>query len=183
MRKLKLQTQVSVDGFMAGPNGEMDWMLMNWSEDLVQYVTAFTEPIDTIVMGRKLAEGFIPYWNSNPDQPGASTFNNSKKVVFTRTLDKHEWPNTELAKGDLTETINQLKAEDGGDIVVYGGSNFVSNLIENNLIDEYHLFLNPTLAGNGLPIFKSEAAKRGLKLVKTTPTECGIVVLHYAPEK
>ncbi|MCC6412607.1 MAG: dihydrofolate reductase family protein, partial [Saprospiraceae bacterium] len=62
MRKLKLQVQTSIDGFIAGPNGEMDWVNQNWGDDINAYVTAITEPVDTILLGRKLAEGFIPYW-------------------------------------------------------------------------------------------------------------------------
>ena len=72
MRKLKLQVQMSIDGFIAGPNGEMDWMNVNWGDDINNYVANITEPIDTIVLGRKLAEGFIPYWAgvaANPDNP------------------------------------------------------------------------------------------------------------------
>ena len=74
MRKLKLQMQQTVNGFVGGPNGEMDWMDMNWGDDINQYVTALTEPVDTIVMGRKLAEGFIPYWADAAAQPGAPDF-------------------------------------------------------------------------------------------------------------
>ena len=83
MRKLKLQVQISVDGFIAGPNGEMDWMEWNWDEELKKYIGEITEPVDTIVLGRKLAEGFIPYWAgvaANPDDP-----ENSAGKKFTDT--------------------------------------------------------------------------------------------------
>jgi dihydrofolate reductase len=180
MRKLKLQVQMSVDGYIAGPAGEMDWMVWDWDDQLKEYVKALTEPIDCILLGRKLAQGFIPYWAAHPEQEGADIFNHAKKVVFTKTLDQSEWDNTVLAKGDLAEEINTLKNQEGKDLIAYGGGNFVSSLIKAGLIDEFHLFINPTILGNGMPIFKERDNKQNLTLVKSTPFSCGIVVLHYA---
>ena len=79
MRKVKLQMQVSIDGFVAGPNGEMDWMVWDWDDALKDYVTRLTEPVDTIVLGRVLAQGFIPYWAADPQREGAEKINSSKK--------------------------------------------------------------------------------------------------------
>lgn len=183
MRKLKLQVQMSVDGFIAGANGEMDWTVWNWDDKLKKYVGDITEPVDCIVLGRKLAQGFIPYWASNPQQEGADTFNSAAKVVFTKTLDQSEWDNTVLAKGDLADEITKLKRQEGKDIIAYGGATFVSALIKEGLIDELHLFINPTAIGNGMPIFKELASKQNLTLVKATAFECGIVVLHYEPKR
>jgi len=108
---------MSVDGYIAGTNGEMDWMVGNWDEELKQYVKEITAPVDCIVLGRKLAQGFIPYWASNPEQEGADTINRLKKVVFTKTLDKSAWDNTILAKGDLVDEITALKKQAGKDII------------------------------------------------------------------
>ncbi len=181
MRKLKLQVQISIDGFIAGPNGEMDWMEWNWDDKLKKYVSDLTENIDCIVLGRKLAQGFIPHWAAKPDYEDGwfvGKMNDSEKVVFTKTLEQSEWKNTVLAKGDLAEEIAKLKNQKGKDIIVYGGGNFVSSLIEQNLIDELHLFINPTAIGNGMSIFKE---KTNLKLIKSTAFSCGIVVLKYQP--
>ena len=151
---------MTLDGFMGGPAGEMDWMNMDWDDELNQYVQALTDPVDTIVLGRKLAEGFIPYWASvaaNPEDPQVAAgkkFTDTSKVVFTRTLDESAWSNTVLAKGDLAAEINSLKNKDGGDIIAYGGATFVASLIEQGLIDEYHLFINPTAIGNEISPFK-----------------------------
>lgn len=87
-----------------------------------------TEPVDCIVLGRKLAQDFIPYWASNPEEEGANKFINTKKVVFTKTLDRSEWDNTVLAKGDLVDEITKLKKQDGKEIIAYGGATFVSAL-------------------------------------------------------
>lgn len=186
MRKLKLQMQLSLDGFVAGPIGEMDWMVWNWDEALLKYVADLTEPVDCIVLGRVLAQGFIPHWdtlaaNTETAQDFEKKMSDTPKVVFTKTLESNEWSNTTLAKGNLVEEINALKNQSGQDIIAYGGANFVSDLIKHNLIDEYHLFINPTLLGNGMPIFKSLEDKLNLKLVESKGFECGIVVLHYVP--
>jgi dihydrofolate reductase len=183
MRKLKLQVQMSVDGYFAGPNGEMDWTARDWDDELKKYVTEITEPIDCIVLGRKLAQGFIPHWASHPEQEGADKFNSTKKVVFTKTLEKSEWDDTVLAKGDLVEEITKLKKQKGKDIIAYGGAAFVSALIKHGLIDEFHLFINPAAIGNGMTIFKGLDGKQDLTLVRSTSFDCGIVVLHYEPKR
>jgi len=188
MRKLKLQVQMTVDGYIAGLNGEMDFMAWNWDDELKQYVKDITEPVDCIILGRKLAEGFIPYWATvaaNPDNPeftAGKKFTDTHKVVFTKTLDKSEWDNTVLAKGDLVDEITKLKKQDGKDIIAYGGATFVSALIKQGLIDEFHLFINPTAIGNGMTIFKELDNKQNLTLKKSLAFTCGIVLLCYEPE-
>jgi dihydrofolate reductase len=184
MRKLKLQVQISINGFIAGPNGEMDWLTWNHDTELLKFITALTDSCDTIILGRKLAEGFIPYWaniagnKEDPQYSFGKIMHDYHKVVFTKTLAKSDWPNTVLANGDLVEEINKLKNQDGKDIVVYGGADFVSNLIENNLIDELNLFVNPVAIGDGMAIFK---AKKDFTLLKSSPFSCGINVLTYKP--
>lgn len=186
MRKLKLQVQISVDGFVAGPYGEMDWLVWDWDEALKQYVSALTEPVDTIILGRKLAEGFIPHWTAQLDDPetaddSARKFVETPKVVFTHTLHDSQWANTRLAKGDLVEEITRIKNQDGGDIFAYGGGSFVTSLIGEGLIDEYHLFVNPVLLGDGMTIFTEARYKQDLVLMQSIPFACGIVLLHYEP--
>jgi dihydrofolate reductase len=186
MRKLKLQVQMTVDGFIAGPNGEMDWMTWNWDENLKTYVGELTEPVDCIVLGRKLAQGFIPHWAAvaanaeDPQHEAGQKFTETLKVIVTRTLDSTcDWNNTVLAKGDLVDEITKLKSQQGRDIIAYGGATFVSALIKNRLLDDYHLFINPAVIGKGLTIFSELENKQDLTLVKATPFRCGIVVLHY----
>jgi dihydrofolate reductase len=179
MRKLKLQVQITVDGFIAGPNGEMDWLTFDWDDALKNYVSALTEPVDCIVLGRKLAQGFIPHWAANPQLEGAQKINETSKVVFTKTIDDADWTNTTLAKGDLAAEINALKEQDGQDIIAYGGGTFVSALVKHELIDEFHLFVNPVIIGNGMPIFSEVTSKQALTLVSVKSFSCGIVVLHY----
>lgn len=193
MRKLKLQIQITLDGFIAGPIGEMDWMVWNWDEELKQYVTDITEPVDCIVLGRKLAEGFIPHWakvaanTDDSENVAGRKYTNTKKIVFSKTLNKSDaiiktWNNTYLAKGDLVEEINQLKAQKGKDIIAYGGANFVSQLVKYGLIDEFHLFVNPVAIGKGMTIFSELESMQNLILLESTKFNCGIVVLKYKPK-
>lgn len=182
MRKLKLQVQISVDGYISGKNGEMDWMTLDWSNDIKKYVTEITESIDCIILGRKLAQGFIPHWAANPegeDTLAIDKMNQTKKIIFTKTLDKVEWDNTTLAKGDLIDEITKLKHQDGKDIIVYGGATFVSSLIKAGLIDEFNLFVNPVALGNGRTIFGGLDTTQNFTLKKSIAFECGIALLVY----
>ena len=188
MRKLKLQMQISVDGFAAGPNSEMDWMEWNWDDQLKNYVTGLTGTVDCIILGRKLAEGFIPHWAAvaaNPEDPSYSfgkIMHDTPKIVFSNSLKTCNWPNTKLAVKELTAEISELKNLTGKDIVVYGGASFVSSLIKAGLIDEFHLFVNPAAIGKGLSIFGALDKTQKLSLVKSVAFDCGIVVLFYEPK-
>jgi dihydrofolate reductase len=194
MRKLKLQVQMSVDGFIAGPNGEMDWMVLDWDDKIRNYVFELTEPVDTILLGRKMTDGFISYWSdvmTKPDDPSsidrshafAKKMIDTPKIVFTKTLKKSQWPNTDIATGDLTDEISKLKNMNGKDIIVYGGASFDSSLIRAGLIDEFHLFINPVAIGNGMTIFKDLNKIQKFNLVKSVTFESGEVGLHYEPKR
>ncbi|HVE56643.1 MAG TPA: dihydrofolate reductase family protein [Pyrinomonadaceae bacterium] len=189
MRKLKLQVQITVDGFVAGPNGELDWMTFGMDDRLAEYVNALTDSSDTILLGRKMTDGFVNYWTSvldNPESPEysfAQKMVNTPKVVFSKTVKESIWANTTVANGDLVEEVEKLKQQDGKDIIVYGGATFVSNLIKANLIDEFHLCINPTALGRGLTIFGNLDDRLKLKLVKSNAFSNGEVVNHYEPEK
>ena len=183
MRKLKLQIQTSIDGFIAGPKGEMDWMVWDWDAELKEYVKEITEPVDLIVLGRKLAEGFIPHWASHPDEEGADKINGTPKVVFSKTLAKSIWENAVLAKGPLVDEINALKKQDGKDIIAYGGGGFASSLIKEALIDDIHIFINPTAITSGMTLFRGTKSHLKYQLQKAKAFPCGIVVVHYCLQK
>ena len=185
MRKLKLHVQMSIDGCIAGPNNEMDWMVWNGDEKLKEYENRVHEPVDTILLGRKMTNEFISYWSdvvSKPEDPEyalAKKMMETPKVVFTKTLNKSEWINTDIATGDLKDEITKLKSQDGGDIIVYGGASFDSSLIKEKLIDEFYLFVNPVAIGNGKTIFKELNEIQKLTLIESIKFDSGIVLLHY----
>jgi len=187
MRKLKLQMQLSVDGFVAGPQGELDWMVWDWDDKLKAYVNVLMETVDTILMGRKMTDGFIAYWSDvmtkpdHPDYPFGKKMMDTPKIVFSHTLKKSHWKNTAIAKDSLVDEISKLKKQAGNDIIVYGGAGFVSSLVNNNLIDHYHLFINPAAIGKGMTIFKDLTGKLSLNLIESRTFSCGIVVNHYQP--
>lgn len=187
MRKLKLQVQLSIDGFIAGKNGEMDWVTFDWTDDIKNYVDEITKPVDTILLGKNLAMGFIPHWaavandRNHPEQEAGIMYSQTPKVVFSKTLTTSEWEHTEIENGDFVQKINALKNQPGNDLIVYGGGTFVSSLIKENLIDELHLFINPAILGKGMPIFQDVEAMQKLKLVSSKQFDCGIIVLVYKP--
>ena len=183
--------QITLDGFVAGPNGELDWMNSNMEmedDKLLQYITFLIDSSDTILMGRKMTDGFVNYWTNvvknpnSPEYPFAKKMVDTPKVVFTKTLDESRWPNTVLAKGDIVEEVNKLKNRPGKDLLVYGGAGFVSSLIKHDLIDEYHFFVNPVAISKGMTIFSELGHYFKLKQIDATLYECGITVHNYLPD-
>jgi dihydrofolate reductase len=185
LRKLKLHVQMSINGCIAGPNNEMDWMVWSGDEKLKEYENRIHERVDTILLGRNMTGDFISYWSnvmSKPDDPEytfAKKMIETPKVVFTKTLNKSEWVNTDLATGDLKDEINKLKSQNGGDIIVYGGASFDSSLIKEKLIDEFYLFINPVIIGNGKTIFKDLYEIQKFILIESIAFDSGIVLLRY----
>ena len=189
MRKLKLQVQISIDGYITRLNGEMDWMVWDWDDELKNYVNELTDSIDTILLGRKMADDFITHWSNvsndpnDPDYEAGKKFIDIPKVVFTKTLKKSAWQNTGIATGDLTDEIKKLKSQKGKDMIVYGGASFVSALVKEGLIDAYHLFVNPAILGYGMTIYNDVNTIRNMTLVNSISFDCGIVLLHYEPNQ
>jgi dihydrofolate reductase len=190
MKKLKLQIQISIDGYIS-PSNNQDWLVWawgsdwTWDESLRDYFIRLTTSISCVLLSSKMAqEGFIDHWTAvsleadNPQSAFARIIAASKKVVFSRTLKNSVWPNTILAKGELVEEVMALKKTSHKDLIVYGGSSFVSALIQAELIDEYYLFVNPVALGSGLKIFNERS---NLKLVEAQAFSCGVAVLKYVP--
>lgn len=189
MRKLKLQMQTSIDGFVStGTNDDQSWVTWAWKEIRPQ-VLDLLDTADTILLGRKLAVDYIPHWEnvfSKPDDPMyeiAERIVPAKKVVFTKTLDKSVWKNTTIAKGSLSDEVNKLKSQNGKDLVVYGGSSFVSALIKDGLVDEFNFFVNPVALGRGDSIFNQLKNIQHMKLISSITYSCGIVLLQYKANK
>jgi dihydrofolate reductase len=185
MRKLKLQMQTTINGYVAGANGQKDWMTWNPDNELIAFMNSLLDTSDTLLLGRKTAEVILNYWENTakntPDAPFAKKIVDIPKVVFTKTLDKSTWNNTTLAKGNLVEEIANLKKQNGKDILVFGGVGFVSSLIKEGLIDEYHLIVNPTAINNGMTIFNSLDSTRKFTPIQAKLYPGGKIVLSYKP--
>lgn len=184
MRKLKLQMNITADGFVAGPEGQLDWMTWNMDEKLLGFIIHLTDTSDTILLGRKMTPGFIDYWEREITKPEGPEYSFARKmvelpkVVFSKTLRAIDGQNVRVENHDLKNAVDQLKQAPGNDIIVYGGATFVSSLIENALIDEFNMFVNPVAIGNGLRIFKD---CRHLMLTASVAYPCGTVVNTYKP--
>ncbi len=187
MRKLKLHMDVTVDGFVAGPQGQQDWLTGWWGEDneddLLSFEYRFTDASDTILLGRKAAEDFSKYWEGvkadSPEYPFARRMVDTPKIVFSSTLKSHPGKNVRVENGPLVEAVNQLKQQSGKDIIAYGGATFVSSLLENELVDELNFLVSPVAIGQGMRIF---SARRPLKLESSTAYTNGVVVNTYLPK-
>ena len=187
MRKLKLQIQITIDGFVAGPNGELDWMWIPGERDETAFrkIIELADSCNTILLGRKMTPVFIAHWENvvdnlpdSPEQPLAQLMVNLRKIAFSHTETAIKGRNLEVENGDLAEAVLALKKQPGKDIMVYGGAGFVSSLISQNLIDEYYIITNPVAIGSGLSIFKE---RKILKLESSTPYKNGKVLNKYLP--
>ena len=182
MRKLKLQVQMTVDGFVAGPEGQLDWMTRNLDEGVIARITQLTDTSDTILLGRKMTVGFVNYWEAvqpqSPEYVFARKMVDTPKVVFSKTLTRVAGKNVRVESGDLVQAVMHLKELRGKDIVVYGGATFVSALIEHDLIDELNIFVNPVAIGRGMQIFKD---RKALRSIGSTAYPSGVVINTYQP--
>lgn len=177
---------MTIDGYVAGPNGENDWMTWNPDDEFLQFINSRFDSSDTLLLGRKMADSFIKHWEKavekNPDTPFAKKIVDTPKIVFTKTLAKSTWNNTTLATGNLAEEIANLKKQNGKDILAVGGAGFASSLIKEGLIDEYHLIVNPTAIGNGMGIFTSLDRMQRFSPIESKLYPGGKTVLSYKPK-
>jgi dihydrofolate reductase len=185
MRKVILSMQVSLDGFIARPNGELDWHLVD--EEFNEYARDLLDTFDILVFGRVTYELMAASWptattNGQVEAHIAERLNALPKVVFSRTLKKVEWRNSMLAQGGIVEEILKLKQQPGKDIGI-GGRSIVSALAPLCLIDEYRILVVPIVLGRGKSLFEGIKESVNLELRRTKTFGSGLVLLVYGPEK
>ncbi|RPE08004.1 dihydrofolate reductase [Chitinophaga lutea] len=187
MRKLKLQVQITLDGFVAGPEGQLDWMWLPGEQDesSMQKVIELADSCDIILMGRKMTREFVEHWENvvdnqpdSPEQSLAQRMVNMRKIVFSRTQTAIKGRNLEVENGDLATSIQALKKEPGKDLMVYGGATFVRSLISLDLVDEYYFFVSPVAIGKGLSIFSEQKL---LRLESSTVYKNWKILNKYLP--
>ncbi len=181
MRRIIVSNLVTLDGFFAGPNGETDWFV--WDQDTEQYGKGLLQSVDTILFGRVTYEIMAGFWPtaSAEDPMITDSMNNLRKIVFSRTIDRADWKNTTLVKEARKEYILEMKRRPGKDMVIYGSSSLVSQFTQWGLIDDYRIFVNPVVLGNGKPHFKDLEDRVKLELLEARAFKCGVVLLRYQP--
>jgi dihydrofolate reductase len=187
MRKVILFMHMSLDGFVCGPNDEMDWTTMNDDEIGKFLIPDLQKTVDTMLVGRILFQGFEQYWPSVPNDPKAPPelvefshwMTDTPKVVFSNTLKEVKWKNSILAKTDPSTTVQRMKNEPGGDMVIFGGAAVAAHFTKNNLIDEYRLKLEPVVLGKGKPLFKEIQNRVKLKMIRSKAFASGVTGLYY----
>jgi dihydrofolate reductase len=178
MRKVRLAINVSLDGYVARPNGALDWVFRTITPAQQAWTTAFLREADTILIGHTTYLEQADFW---PTQTGemADLMNSHTKIVFSSRLAALEWNHSRLAVSNVTEEIARLKREPGRDIYVTGGARLARSLSQRGLIDEYNLTIHPVLLGGGMPLFGEPSEEIALTLVNTIPFESGAIQLIY----
>jgi dihydrofolate reductase len=192
MRKLISFMHISLDGFVAGPNGEMDWIKVD--EEIFDHVGKRISEGDTALYGRVTYQMMENYWPTAADKPTASKhdiehskwYKKVHKVVLSKTMKDAGLPageagstNTTIISDNLSDRINEIKEQAGKDILLFGSPTATHSLIQQNLIDGYWLFVNPIILGRGIPLFVDIKDKIKLKLLTTRQFACGVTELNY----
>lgn len=181
MRKLILFNMITLDGFFAGPSGEIDWHRVD--DEFNQYSIDQLNEAGGLVFGRVTYELMASYWPTSSalqdDSQVAAKMNSLPKFVASRTLHEAAWNNTRLLKGNAAAEIDRLKTAPGGDLFIFGSANLAASLIKKNLIDEYRLIVSPLTLGGGIPLFQNPHLRQHLHLVRTRAFRNGNVLLVY----
>ena len=186
MKKLISFMHTSLDGFVAGPNKEMDWI--NVDDEIFDYAGGRTNESDTALYGRVTYEMMEGYWPTAGDQPNASKhdiehsrwYNRVSKVVLSRSLRGKNLKKTTIISDNLLTKITALKNQiENKDILIFGSPTAVHSLIELDLVDEFWLFVNPVLLGSGIPLFSNVKERTKLTLLENKSFKSGVVCLHY----
>lgn len=185
MRKIISFMHMSLDGFVAGPNGELNWVKVD--EEIFDFVGRRIHKGDTALYGRTTYQMMESYWPAAGRSPKATKheiehskwYNRIHKVVLSTTLKGTELANTQIISSNLRDRINDLKKQEGEDILVFGSPTATHALIQEGLIDGYWIFLNPTVLGQGIPLFTGIKEKIKLKLLTTHVFSSGVTELNY----
>jgi len=183
MRKVIFQMLTTLDGFFEGKQREIDWHVVD--QEYNDYIWSIFPALDMLLFGRVTYEMMAEFWSSavalEEDPVTANWMNELPKVVFSRTLRQADWQNTRLIKTDPVAEVKRLKALSGKDMAILGSSDLALPLLEANLIDEYHLFVNPLLLGEGKRLFAGLSHRVHFKLLRTKVFASGLVGLFYQP--
>lgn len=189
MRKIISFMHVSLDGFVAGPNGEMDWI--KFDEEMFDYIGKRISESDTALYGRVTFQMMEDYWPTAADKPDASKhdiehskwYKKIHKVVLSNTMNDTDLSNVKIISNNLEDEINQIRQQSGKEILLFGSPHATHSLIQLNLIDGYWLFVNPIILGRGIPLFSGIKDKIKLNLLTTRQFACGVTELNYSVDR
>jgi dihydrofolate reductase len=190
MRKVISLIHLSLDGFAAGPNDELDWI--SYDNELEQYAHSLHAHTDTVIWGRRTYEGMAGYWLTIPGNPASTPaeleharwLDEATKIVVSRTLERIQWndaQNTMLIQDNIAEEINKIKQQPGKDIWFLGSTMLAQTFMQLDLIDEYRININPTVLGRGKLLFDGVTRQFPLKLLESKTFNSGVVALRYEP--
>ncbi len=176
---------ISLDGFVAGPDGEMDWIKVD--SEMFDLAGKQTDRSDTALYGRVTYEMMESYWPTAAEQPQATLhdikhshwYNTVHKVVVSKSWEGRKLKNATIISDNLKEEINKLKQAEGREIIMFGSPGTVHSLMRSDLVDEFWLFINPILIGHGIPLFKNISQREQLALISSRVFSSGVVCLHY----
>lgn len=186
MRRIVASVNISLDGFVAGADGELDWHLNYWTTGMAERLCLQLSRADTILLGRNTYTAMAAYWpciNNNlcyprEDLAFAGMMNDYEKVVVSKTLKKPKWRNAVVLCGNLHDRIWELKSRPGRDIIVLGSITLLRFLLENELVDELLLWLHPVVLGKGMVLFDN--GQSNLDLISQYQFSSGVVLFCYS---
>jgi len=188
MRKLSVNTFVSLDGVMQAPGGPQEdpsggfthggWSAGYWDDAMGQLIGKYMARPFEILLGRRTYEIFAAYWPASKEE-GADQLNNARKHVASRTLKKVEWQNSTLIQGDVPTYVRDLKTKEGPEIQVHGSGDLIQTLLTDDLVDEFQIWTFPVLLGSGKRLFARGTQPAGLRVIETTTSSTGVVVARY----
>jgi dihydrofolate reductase len=192
VRSVIFLIHLSLDGFTAGPNDELDWIA--YDQELEQDSHALHDRTDAVIWGRRTYELMADYWLTVPGNPESTPaeleharfLDNATKIVVSRTLERVAWnnaPNTVLIQDHIAETINTIKQQPGKDIWLLGSPTLAQTFMQLDLIDEYRININPTMLGHGRALFADVTRPFPLKLLGSKTLQSGVIALRYAPDR
>jgi dihydrofolate reductase len=181
MKKVIFQMSVSIDGYVEGPNGEIDWHIVD--DEFNAYAVETLKASDVLIMGRKTYELMAGYWPTATGDDHAVTeqMNGTPKLVFSRTLKRVDWQNSRLAAGSIGDEVARLKRDPGDGLLWVGGSDLASSFLEQGLLDELRFIVTPVLLGGGKTVFDAIKKRHPLKLLSTKAFQSGNLALTYEP--
>lgn len=185
MRKLVSFFHVSLDGYVAGLNGEMDWIKVD--DEIFEHVGNRVNDSNTALYGRVTWQMMEGYWPTAAEQPNASKhdiehaawYKKAEKIVLSESMRDEQVPNTVFISDDVEHRIKAVKQQAGTEILIFGSPSATHSLLQYDLIDEFWLFVNPVLLGKGMPLFKNVTERTQLTLVSSKTFANGVVCMHY----